>query len=66
MATDVLDKELGAARTHRWYKAFSDVDDWAGQQEGQQVKINRKATAVIEHLIQVSDSLSCMLGCKSR
>lgn len=52
MATDVLDKQLGAARTLRWNRAFSEGDDWMGQQEGQQVKINRKATIVIEHLIQ--------------
>jgi hypothetical protein len=56
MATDVMDKELGAARTYRWHKAFSDGDDWAGQQESQHVKSNRKATIVIEHLIQVSVS----------
>ena len=50
-----MDKELGAARLVRWNKAFSDGDDWMGQQEGRQVKTNRKATIVIEHLIQASD-----------
>jgi 3'5'-cyclic nucleotide phosphodiesterase len=50
-----MDKELGAARMVRWNKAFTGSDDWMGQQEGQIVKTNRKATIVIEHLIQASD-----------
>jgi 3'5'-cyclic nucleotide phosphodiesterase len=55
MATDILDVELGSARTLRWNKAFSEGDDWGSQQEGYQVKINRKATIVVEHLMQASD-----------
>lgn len=60
MATDLLDQQLGAARKLRWNRAFREGDDWMGQQEGQQTKINRKATIVIEHLIQASDIAHCM------
>jgi 3'5'-cyclic nucleotide phosphodiesterase len=52
MATDVLDKESGAARKARWAKAF---DKDGTSDEDEQVAINRKATIVIEHLIQASD-----------
>jgi hypothetical protein len=54
MATDIFDKELGAARKQRWNKAFNEECD-AGQEEDDDVKNNRKATIVIEHLIQASD-----------
>jgi 3'5'-cyclic nucleotide phosphodiesterase len=50
MATDIFDKELGAARKARWEKAF-DVSFKEEHRQG----INRKATIVIEHLIQASD-----------
>jgi len=51
MATDIMDKDLKALRNARWEKAFdeSHVDD------DDRVSINRKATIVIEHLIQASD-----------
>ena len=47
-----MDKELQGARKERWNKAFSgeNADD-----EDEQVAVNRKATIVIEHLIQASD-----------
>jgi class 3 adenylate cyclase len=51
MATDIMDKELSAARKARWYKAF----DEGPKQETHDVGTNRKATIVIEHLIQASD-----------
>eukprot|EP00934_Nitzschia_sp_Nitz4_P003423 Nitzschia sp. Nitz4//scaffold22_size323478//228950//232528//NITZ4_000565-RA/size323478-snap-gene-0.561-mRNA-1//-1//CDS//3329543109//3413//frame0 len=50
MATDIMDKELIGLRNQRWEKAFnmnngdSPVDN-----------MNRKATIVIEHLLQASD-----------
>ena len=48
MATDIFDKELSDLRKKRWEKAFdpeqSDEDDE-----------NRKATIVIEHIMQASD-----------
>ena len=51
MATDIADKELGALRRERWEKAFSaDVKD-----ENPLNDRNRKATIVIEHLIQAAD-----------
>lgn len=51
MATDIVDKELKAMRDARWEKAFSeDTTD-----ESTSVAVNRKATIVIEHLIQASD-----------
>ena len=53
MATDIMDKDLGAARKARWNKAFA--EGAAALQEDSQTTINRKATIVIEHLIQASD-----------
>ena len=49
MATDIVDKELKAARNARWDKAFSIATDDCRD------NINRKATIVIEHVIQASD-----------
>ena len=57
MATDVVDKELGALRKKRWDKAFKKIDDEtipeSSPEPNSNVIINRKATIVIEHLIQV-------------
>ena len=50
MATDIADKELQALRKNRWETAFSEsaaLDPI--------LDMNRKATIVIEHLIQASD-----------
>jgi len=57
LATDIMDKELGAQRKARWAKAFSGEETPATdeEEEGGQVHINRKATIVLEHLIQASD-----------
>ena len=52
MATDIMDRDLGAARKERWAKAF---DENGNMDEDSQTAINRKATIVIEHLIQASD-----------
>jgi 3'5'-cyclic nucleotide phosphodiesterase len=63
MATDLGDKELKALRNSRWDKAFQEQ---AGkecalgsssntQDENPMDEINRKATIVIEHLIQASN-----------
>ena len=51
MATDVMDKELKEIRNGKWDKAFSE----AAVQESSTVTINRKATIILEHLIQASD-----------
>lgn len=67
-ATDIIDKDLKADRNKRWDKAFSleaksvefsvnDEDsDWENDDEDDYVhQTNRKATIVIEHIIQASD-----------
>eukprot|EP00538_Stauroneis_constricta_P012496 CAMPEP_0119547406 /NCGR_PEP_ID=MMETSP1352-20130426/1528_1 /TAXON_ID=265584 /ORGANISM="Stauroneis constricta, Strain CCMP1120" /LENGTH=1220 /DNA_ID=CAMNT_0007592327 /DNA_START=199 /DNA_END=3861 /DNA_ORIENTATION=+ len=55
LATDIFDRELGALRRNRWDKAFSSKLD-----SGMSIDRNRKATIVIEHLIQASDVSHCM------
>jgi class 3 adenylate cyclase len=51
LATDIFDKELGQLRKSRWEKAFA-VDYSTDQSE---LDVSRKATIVIEHVIQASD-----------
>eukprot|EP00522_Entomoneis_paludosa_P000310 CAMPEP_0172474274 /NCGR_PEP_ID=MMETSP1065-20121228/69275_1 /TAXON_ID=265537 /ORGANISM="Amphiprora paludosa, Strain CCMP125" /LENGTH=1243 /DNA_ID=CAMNT_0013232453 /DNA_START=67 /DNA_END=3798 /DNA_ORIENTATION=- len=51
MATDIMDKDLKQLRNQRWDRAFEE----ASQEESQKDAIDRKATIVIEHLIQASD-----------
>jgi hypothetical protein len=55
MATDIVDKDLKQLRNNRWDKAFKTAVEQAS--DGQTVRdaTNRKATIVIEHLIQASD-----------
>jgi 3'5'-cyclic nucleotide phosphodiesterase len=53
MATDIVDKELKTLRNARWTKAFS--EDALKADEADDLRVNRKATIVIEHLIQASD-----------
>jgi hypothetical protein len=59
MATDIMDKELGALRKARWAKAFDQkpslVDGAADTKRQKTEDANRMATIVIEHLIQASD-----------
>lgn len=63
LATDIMDKELGALRKSRWEKAFSgggsNVNDTPVETEQSKLSshtdVNRKATIVLEHLIQASD-----------
>jgi hypothetical protein len=50
MATDIVNKDLKQLRDNRWDKAFSE-----SFQEPARDRMNRKATIVIEHLIQASD-----------
>jgi hypothetical protein len=68
MATDIMDKDLKKLRDDRWMKAFdseregiisldralSDSDSSLNDKASKDV-VNRKATIVIEHLIQASD-----------
>lgn len=53
MATDILDRELQNVRKNRWDKAFKG----AGRRRTEITnhERNRKATSVIEHIIQASD-----------
>lgn len=71
MATDLGDKQLKELRNNRWQKAFvensatntstsvsSDTDETEAKSDTalcKNVNINRKATIVIEHLIQAAD-----------
>ena len=54
MATDIMDKDLKKLRDERWDTAFSIQPD---EENGNSVTVNRnrKATIVIERLIQASD-----------
>jgi hypothetical protein len=54
MATDIADKDLKQLRNARWDRAFSESVS-EGAQESKADSVNRKATIVIEHLIQASD-----------
>ncbi len=54
-ATDIIDKDLKAARNKRWDKAFSNQRYSHPIMSDMQDQTNRKATIVIEHLIQASD-----------
>eukprot|EP00523_Entomoneis_sp_CCMP467_P017696 CAMPEP_0168809860 /NCGR_PEP_ID=MMETSP0726-20121227/3304_1 /TAXON_ID=265536 /ORGANISM="Amphiprora sp., Strain CCMP467" /LENGTH=1173 /DNA_ID=CAMNT_0008861859 /DNA_START=128 /DNA_END=3649 /DNA_ORIENTATION=- len=50
IATDIFDKEQGTMRKNRWAKAFSDEYKTTDRKDQ-----HRRATIVIEHLIQASD-----------
>jgi hypothetical protein len=52
LATDIMDKDLGALRKGRWNNAFSES---VVIYEAPELGVNRKATIVMEHLIQASD-----------
>lgn len=54
LATDIVDKELKNLRNCRWEKAFSES---ARFDDSPQDHTNRKATIVIEHLIQAVRSM---------
>ena len=54
MATDIMDKDLGAQRKARWETAFTQADTET-EEETKTKTINRKATIVLEHLMQASD-----------
>ena len=53
MATDIMDPDLKKLRNGRWEKAFNSTND--ENHDTSREAINRKATIVIEHLIQASD-----------
>jgi 3'5'-cyclic nucleotide phosphodiesterase len=53
MATDIMDSELKQLRDGRWKKAF--CEEAASLDPSEREQVNRKATVVIEHIIQASD-----------
>jgi hypothetical protein len=53
MATDIMDASLKQHRNARWERAFK--DHLQSVDESPKQTIDRKATIVIEHLIQASD-----------
>jgi hypothetical protein len=60
MATDIMDKDLKNIRNTRWTKAFDNVTSEVSQEaalseQERMDQMNRKATIVIEHIIQASD-----------
>ena len=58
MATDIMDKDLKNIRNIRWSKAFaeqSEADRANLSSQDMLDQVNRKATIVIEHMIQASD-----------
>lgn len=56
LATDIADKNINENRQYKWDRAFSEQQS-PGEPSSLQIQeeMNRKATAVIEHIIQVSD-----------
>ena len=54
LATDIFDKELQTLRKNRWDTAFKTRSSQATGSSPED-DVNRKATIVIEHLIQASD-----------
>jgi class 3 adenylate cyclase len=55
LATDIFDKELQTLRKNRWNNAFHRFDQMTILDSSAEDDVNRKATIVIEHLIQASD-----------
>ena len=60
MATDIMDKDLKNIRDMRWAKAFLNDPNSISMKENVSPQetldqVNRKATVVIEHMIQASD-----------
>ena len=67
LATDIMDKDIGALRKDRWSKAFASSSSSSSLSSSSSSSlnlstkcsrrddVNRKATIVIEHLIQASD-----------
>lgn len=55
LATDIFDKELSALRKARWQKCFHPEELSFPIEASKEEAFNRKATIVIEHIIQASD-----------
>jgi 3'5'-cyclic nucleotide phosphodiesterase len=59
IATDIIDKDLKQVRNSRWNRAFEGGASSNFNESAQQL-VNRRATLVLEHLIQASDVSHCM------
>lgn len=55
MATDIMASDLKVIRNNRWNKAFYGNSETGAAAESLSDSVNRKATIVIEHLLQASD-----------
>jgi 3'5'-cyclic nucleotide phosphodiesterase len=55
LATDIVDQELKQLRNNRWDKAFKCGDSGKPTALISREEVNRKATIVLEHIIQASD-----------
>jgi hypothetical protein len=55
MATDIADRDVNKFRSRKWDKAFKDIDERGTSKIMTHDEINRKATVVIENLMQVAD-----------
>eukprot|EP00934_Nitzschia_sp_Nitz4_P000158 Nitzschia sp. Nitz4//scaffold306_size21755//9910//13748//NITZ4_008590-RA/size21755-snap-gene-0.13-mRNA-1//1//CDS//3329547114//158//frame0 len=56
MATDIADRQVNEARHQKWVRAFAERESGGIPTALQmQEDMNKKSTAVIEHIIQVSD-----------
>jgi len=60
-----MDKEIGQARKKRWAVAFGEEGVAEAPDASKLDSVNRKATIVIEHLIQASDVSHTMQVCYS-
>ena len=56
LATDLMDAELASARKERWNKAFGE-EGRERVEEPANVTLHRKATIVLEHLMQASGTM---------
>jgi hypothetical protein len=55
MATDIADRDVNKFCSRKWDKAFNNIDERGTSDTMTHDEINRKATVVIENLIQVAD-----------
>jgi 3'5'-cyclic nucleotide phosphodiesterase len=60
IATDISDEELKQDRNSRWEKAFQKESSLLQVVEDSQHTLDRRATLVLEHMIQASDVSHCM------
>lgn len=62
MATDILDKDAAKQRNDRWSRAFSTAPN-SSRERNEKKEMDRKATVVIEHLMQGATSRTpCSTG----